>query len=100
MILSFPDPDTLRLAITSGVVPLAVTLAPAAAGDDGGRLLVKPSVSVPGEVLEGLNRLGNVLLLEENTTGRWTTSTKPSPCAGPFTPGTGTLPGTPTSPQA
>ena len=43
MILLFPDLDTLRLALTSNVVPSDVTLAPAAVTtDEQGRLYVEP----------------------------------------------------------
>ena len=48
MILTFPDLDTLRLALTSGAVPAAVALAPAVAGfDDDGRVWVEPSADLP-----------------------------------------------------
>ena len=43
MILLFPDLDTLRLALTSGIVPSHVTLAPAAVSSDAqGKVYVEP----------------------------------------------------------
>jgi hypothetical protein len=59
MILTFPDLDTLRLALTSGTVPAAVALAPAAAGfEDDGRVWVEPSADPPRKALTELRRLG------------------------------------------
>lgn len=59
MILLFPDTDTLRLAVTSNLVPAAVTLAPAAVtADEQGRVYVEPSVSVPRTLGKTLDRLG------------------------------------------
>jgi hypothetical protein len=59
MILTFPDLDTLRLALTSGAVPAAVALAPAVAGfDDGGRVWVGPSADLSRKALTELRRLG------------------------------------------
>src|SRR5207244_4261577 len=62
----FPDLDTLRLAITSGVVPPSISLAPVAAVlDDSGRLRMQSSVVVPASVLSELHRLG-VEAVQEN----------------------------------
>ena len=48
MILYFPDLDSLRLAITSGAVPSAVSLTSATAGfDDAGHVWLQPSVALP-----------------------------------------------------
>ncbi|HEX4609540.1 MAG TPA: hypothetical protein VH092_15180, partial [Urbifossiella sp.] len=59
MILLFPDPDTVRLALTSGLVPADVTLAPAAVStDDQGRLYVEPSVGLSKTTGKVLDRLG------------------------------------------
>jgi hypothetical protein len=59
MILLFPDPDTVRLALTSGLVPADVTLAPTAVStDDQGRLYVEPSVSLSKATTKVLDRLG------------------------------------------
>src|SRR5947209_6274739 len=57
--LLFPDRDTLRLALASGVVPAAVSGRPARGGfDDQGRLLVAPESPLARETLAGLVRLG------------------------------------------
>src|SRR5215213_366561 len=59
MILLFPDTDTLRLAITSGVVPADVTLAPAAVSfDDQGKIYVEPTESLTKTVTKNLDRIG------------------------------------------
>jgi hypothetical protein len=58
-IYHFPDLDTLRLAVTSGVVPPAVSLSPAVAGlEDGGHILLQPAEALPRAVQTGLARLG------------------------------------------
>jgi hypothetical protein len=58
MILQFPDLDTLRLALASGVVPASVSLAPTAAGfDDRGQVWLQPSVAPARAVLAELRRL-------------------------------------------
>jgi len=59
MILLFPDPDTLRLALTSSIVGPDVTLAPAAVSfDDQGRIYIEPSVSLSKTTAKTLDRLG------------------------------------------
>jgi hypothetical protein len=59
MILFFPDADTVRLALTSGLVPADVTLAPAAVSTDAhGRLYVEPSVGLSKATAKVLDRLG------------------------------------------
>lgn len=59
MILLFPDTDTLRLAVTSNLVPAAVTLAPAAVTtDEQGRVYVESSVALPKGLNKTLDRLG------------------------------------------
>lgn len=59
MILLFPDLDTLRLAITSGVVPADVTLAPAAVSFDAeGKIYVEPTESLTKTVTKNLDRIG------------------------------------------
>src|SRR5262245_9143278 len=68
MILTFPDLDTLRLALTTGAVPPAVSLAPAAAGWDGqGRLWLRPSVDLPRSAQNELRRLGVQVAKAEGT---------------------------------
>src|SRR5207248_8397781 len=61
MIFQFPDSDTLRLALTSGLIPPAVSLAPAVGGaDDGGRPWVEPSAKPTRGMLAALAKLGVV----------------------------------------
>jgi hypothetical protein len=58
MILQFPDLTMLRLALTSGVVPPGVSLAPAtAAVDDQGQVWLQPSVAPSRAALNELRRL-------------------------------------------
>jgi hypothetical protein len=57
--LFFPNPDALRLVLASGVLPPAVTAAPARAGfDPQGRLWLDPGVPLPRHTLAGLGRFG------------------------------------------
>jgi hypothetical protein len=59
MIYHFPDLDTLQLAITSGIVPQDVTLAPAKGGlDDDGQVWLLPSVALNRKSQTALRRLG------------------------------------------
>jgi hypothetical protein len=59
MILLFPNPDTLRLALTSGAVPVAVSQVPVvAAFADDGRCWVEPTAPLPRAALAELRRLG------------------------------------------
>lgn len=59
MILLFPDLDTLRLALTSDIVPTEVTLAPAAVSfGENGWIFVEPTVSLSRAVTKNLDRLG------------------------------------------
>src|SRR5207302_259818 len=59
MILTFPDLDTVRLALTSGAVPPAVAMAPAVAGfEDDGRVWVQPSADLSRKAQAELRRLG------------------------------------------
>lgn len=59
MIFYFPDLDTLRLAMTSGVVPTGVSLAPAVAGtDDAGHVWIQPSVALSRTAQGNLRKLG------------------------------------------
>ena len=59
MIYHFPDLDTFRLAITSGVVPPEISLAPATAGqDDDGHVWLQPAAALPRKVQTGLRKLG------------------------------------------
>jgi hypothetical protein len=59
MILTFPDLDTVRLALTSGAVPGSVALARAAAafGPDG-RVWIETSAELPRKSLGELRRIG------------------------------------------
>jgi hypothetical protein len=59
MILTFPDLDTVRLALTSGAVPSAAALAPAVARfEAGGRVWVETAVDLPRKSLAELRRQG------------------------------------------
>jgi len=59
MIYHFPNLDTLRLVITSGLVAPEITLAPAKGGlDDAGRVWLEPSAAVPKKALPALRKLG------------------------------------------
>ncbi len=59
MILKFPDLATLRLALTSGAVPPAVSATPAFAGDDAaGALWVETNESLPRAAQIELKKLG------------------------------------------
>lgn len=59
MILLFPDIDTLRLALTSGLVPADVSLAPAAVSfDDQGKVYLEPTVNLPKAAEKNLARIG------------------------------------------
>ncbi|HEY1191238.1 MAG TPA: hypothetical protein VGE74_26630 [Gemmata sp.] len=59
MILLFPDLDTVRLALTSGIVPAEVTLAPAAVSFDGqGKIYVEPTANLTRTVTKNLDRIG------------------------------------------
>src|SRR5262245_53981800 len=58
-VLRFPDSDSLKLALTSGFVPPAVTQAPVIAGfDDDGHVWTKASVTLPRAAQAGLCKLG------------------------------------------
>ncbi len=59
MILLFPDADAVRLALTSGLVPADVTLAPATVSTDAhGRLYVEPATGLSRTTTKVLDRLG------------------------------------------
>ncbi|MBX9581371.1 MAG: hypothetical protein K2X87_13805 [Gemmataceae bacterium] len=59
MILLFPDVETVRLALTGGLVPAEITLAPAAvSADPQGRVYVEPRGAVPRPVAKTLDKLG------------------------------------------
>ncbi|MDB5308266.1 MAG: hypothetical protein JWO38_2468 [Gemmataceae bacterium] len=59
MILLFPDLDTLRLALTSSVVPSDVTLTSAAVSfDEQGRIYVEPATSLSRTTTKNLDRIG------------------------------------------
>lgn len=59
MILLFPDLDTVRLALTSGIVPPEVTLAPAAVSfDDQGKIYVEPTAALTRTATKNLDRIG------------------------------------------
>ncbi|HUR53612.1 MAG TPA: hypothetical protein VMZ71_05755, partial [Gemmataceae bacterium] len=59
MILLFPDYDTLRVALTSNIVPADVTLAPAAVTfDTQGKLYVEPTAAINKTVAKNLDKIG------------------------------------------
>jgi hypothetical protein len=59
MILTFPDLDTVRLALTSGAVAAAAALAPAVARFEAdGRVWVETTAELPRKALAELRRLG------------------------------------------
>ncbi len=63
MILQFPDFDTLRLVLASGMVPPAVSLEPAVAGeDDAGRPWIDSPAKLPRTIANQLAKLGVVSL--------------------------------------
>ena len=68
MILTFPDLDTLRLALTSGALPAGVALAPAVAGfEDDGRLWIECADELPKKALAELRRLGAAVVKGRGT---------------------------------
>ena len=61
--LFFPNLDTLRLALVSGLVPPAVARGPARAGFDAhGRLWLEPDDALSREALTALGRIGVLAL--------------------------------------
>ncbi len=59
MILTFPNLDTLRLALTTGTAPSAAALASALVGfEQDGRLWIQPSVDLTKKVQADLRKLG------------------------------------------
>ena len=59
MILLFPNLDTLRLALTSSIVPTDVTLAPAAVTfDDQGKIYLESTANLARTVTKNLDRIG------------------------------------------
>ncbi len=59
MILLFPNSDTLRLALTSSIVPTDVTLAPAAVTfDDQGKIYLESSANLTRTVTKNLDKIG------------------------------------------
>jgi len=59
MILLFPNLDTLRLALTSTIVPVEVTLAPAAVTfDDQGKIYLESEANLTKTVIKNLDKIG------------------------------------------
>jgi hypothetical protein len=58
MVLHFPNLEMLQLALTSGILPTAVSLAPASAAFENADVWVEASVAVPTSVQNNLRRLG------------------------------------------
>jgi hypothetical protein len=59
MILLFPNLDTLRLALSSSIVPAEVTLAPAAVTfDDQGKIYLETDAGLSRTVTKNLDRIG------------------------------------------
>jgi hypothetical protein len=71
MIFLFPTVDALRLALTGGLVPPGVSLAPARAGQDAaGRLWIAPAVAGPRNLPAVLGRIGVEALADTPNGGR------------------------------
>ncbi|MGE3807934.1 MAG: hypothetical protein AB7K24_24990, partial [Gemmataceae bacterium] len=62
MILHFPNLDSVQLAVTSGLVPAEVTLAPARVRLDEAQVWIEPSVALPRGGRPKLRRLGIAIL--------------------------------------
>src|SRR5262245_41469682 len=59
MILLFPNLDTLRLAVTSSIVPTDVTLAPAAVTfDDQGKVYLEATATLSKTAIKNLDKIG------------------------------------------
>jgi hypothetical protein len=59
MILLFPNLDTLRLALTSNIVPTDVTLEPAAVSfDDQGKVYLESTANLTKTVIKNLDKIG------------------------------------------
>src|SRR5262245_51731033 len=59
MILLFPNLDTLRLALTSGIVPTDVTLAPAAVRfDEQGKIYLDSTAALSKTAVKNLDKIG------------------------------------------
>jgi hypothetical protein len=59
MILLFPNLETLRLALTSNIVPPEITLSPATvSSDEHGRLYLETNVSLSRTVIKNLDKIG------------------------------------------
>ncbi len=86
--LFFPNLDTLRLALASGLVPTRVTLAPVRAGLDAPHLWLDLDELLPRETLTALGRLGVVAL------GAPSVPTLPTRCWAELLPLRKTVPGT------
>src|SRR5579864_8012304 len=70
MIFLFPDYDTLQLAITSAVVPPAVSLAPVLAGvDEANRPWLQPAAKLPRTLADILRKLGVKTLQAQPSAG-------------------------------
>jgi hypothetical protein len=70
MIFLFPDYDTLQLAITSAVVPPAVSLAPVLAGvDEANHPWLEPTVKLPRTLPDLLRKLGVKTLQAQPSAG-------------------------------
>ncbi|VTS00039.1 hypothetical protein [Tuwongella immobilis] len=58
-VLCFPEPDALRRALATGVVPLAITRGAASAGRDAqGRIWLRPEVPLSRDLVTMLTRFG------------------------------------------
>src|SRR5262245_21784595 len=70
MIFLFPDYDTLQLAITSAVVPPAVSLSPVLAGvDEANRPWLQPTAKTPRNLPDLLRRVGVKVLATQPSAG-------------------------------
>jgi hypothetical protein len=58
MVFVFPDDDALHFALTGGLVPTALSLAPARAGRDAGRPWIAPTAEPTNGIAATLRRIG------------------------------------------
>ncbi|HEY2911340.1 MAG TPA: hypothetical protein VGI99_13910, partial [Gemmataceae bacterium] len=70
MVFLFPDDDALYFALTGGLLPSAVSLAPARAGRDAGRPWIASASNLSNGVATALRRIGVQTSEREPSDGR------------------------------